>query len=118
MTELIDAVIDALKPIIAKLEQGERPTVFEMIKAGTAIYTLIHEYVSRKPIIGESRSLAEGFNALPETAVETFDGEDRLADTVAVLNHHLGQENIEWKPDGHLLKQLIPVLIKLLPLLI
>ncbi len=118
MTELIQAVVAALEPIIAKLEAGERVTILEYVRAGMAIFALVSEYMSRKPVIGEAISLVEGFGAMPETAIETFGGEDQLAESVSRLHVAMGREAIEWRPDGHILRQLLPILIQLLPLII
>lgn len=118
MTELIQAVVVALEPIIAKLESGERVTLLEYVRAGMAIFALVSEYMSRKPVIGDAVSLVEGFGAVPDTAIETFGGEDQLADSVSRLHVAMGREPVGWRPDGHILKQLLPILIQLLPLII
>lgn len=118
MTELIQGLVAVLLPLVEKYERGERITVMEYVTAAAALYKLISDYVSTRPVVGQAESLGEAFAAPMELAVEAFGGEDQLADVTDRLSVAVTGQRVEWKPDGHLLKQILPVLIKLLPLLI
>lgn len=118
MTELIQGLVTILLPLVEKYERGERIKLTEYFAAAAALYKLISDYVSTRPVVGEAESIGEGFAAPMEHAVEAFGGEDQLADVTDRLSVAVTGQRVEWKPDGHLLKQILPVLIKLLPLLI
>ena len=118
MTELIQGFVVILAPLVDKCERGERITFIEYVTAAAALYKLIMDYASTRPVVGQAESLGEAFAAPMELAVEAFGGEDQLADVTDRLSVALTGQRVEWKPDGHLLKQILPVLINLLPLLI
>lgn len=118
MSDLINGLLTLLLPIIEKLEKGERVTLGEYAKLLIAAWQLINEYTERKPVIGRAFGGVEAFAHSADEAVESFAGEDQLADAVDRLSAVVGGERAVWRPDGHLLKQILPVLIKLLPLIL
>lgn len=119
MTDLINDLIVLLSPVVEKLERGEKLRVMEIVAIAAQVWKIVSEYMSTRPVIADAESFGQAWHApSSESVIESFGGEQELADLSSRLAAVVTGEAVTWRPDGHLLKQILPLLLKLLPLII
>lgn len=119
MTDLINELLVLLTPLVEKLERGEKVRVLEVVALAAKVWQLVSEYMSTRPLIADAESFGAAWHTTDqESVIESFGGEEELADVASRLSAVVSGEAVTWRPDGHLLKQILPLLLKLLALII
>lgn len=111
----IDRLLDAMDVIIQRLTHGDPLKVRDWAQLAVIVYKILRE--NDQPLVGASGEQNDAMGHVQDDDI----GHDRiykLANQVNTARMFLGQPKVEWKPDGSLLKQLLPLILQLLPLLI
>lgn len=112
MSPEVETLLQMVEALLAQLDAGHRPNLLSYAKIGLQLYRVINDLTHpHAAVIGSS------FDSMPDPDEETQEDRERMVSIGDRLSAHVGR-SIAWKPDGHILKQLLPLLVQLLPLIL